>query len=151
MKSKNIKIIRSLGRVLGFAKNLQTLQYYNKVVFKFVWIVSNFICSRNEQADKLEASETMLTFPAIMYSIIFPTQATELFNKAVELEQSGCLYEAIQFYRRAMTLVPDIEFRAHRHNMLERPEGMSAFYLFIPFLSSFSSSFLFFLFHILTN
>lgn len=51
-------------------------------------------------------------------------KATELFNKAVELEQSGCLYEAIQFYRRAMTLVPDIEFRAHRHNMLERPEGI---------------------------
>ncbi|XP_069174209.1 F-box only protein 9 isoform X2 [Procambarus clarkii] len=49
--------------------------------------------------------------------------ATELFNKAVELEQSGQLYEAIQFYRRAMTLVPDIEFRVHRRNMLERSEG----------------------------
>ncbi|KAG7174358.1 F-box only protein 9-like [Homarus americanus] len=50
-------------------------------------------------------------------------KATELFNKAVELEQSGQLYEAIQFYRRAMTLVPDIEFRVHRRNVLERNEG----------------------------
>ncbi|XP_053651644.1 F-box only protein 9 isoform X2 [Cherax quadricarinatus] len=50
-------------------------------------------------------------------------KATELFNKAVELEQSGQLYEAIQFYRRAMTLVPDIEFRVHSRNVLERTEG----------------------------
>ncbi|CAL4106033.1 unnamed protein product, partial [Meganyctiphanes norvegica] len=46
--------------------------------------------------------------------------ASELFNKGVALEQSGRLYEAIQFYRRAMTLVPDIEFRVHCRNNLER-------------------------------
>ncbi|XP_068238793.1 F-box only protein 9 [Palaemon carinicauda] len=51
------------------------------------------------------------------------SKAAELFNKAVELEQSSRLYEAIQYYRRAMTLVPDIEFRVHQHNMLERSEG----------------------------
>ncbi|KAK7081213.1 F-box only protein 9 [Halocaridina rubra] len=49
-------------------------------------------------------------------------KATELFNRAVELEQSKRLYEAIQHYRRAMTLVPDIEFRVHRKSMLERNE-----------------------------
>lgn len=65
----------------------------------------------------------------IQSSILFirctlPTlQATELFNKAVEMEQSGQLYEAIQFYRRAMTLVPDIEFRVHRQNVLEWNES----------------------------
>ncbi|KAK4297788.1 hypothetical protein Pmani_029819 [Petrolisthes manimaculis] len=49
-------------------------------------------------------------------------KATELFNKAVELEQTRRLYEAIQFYRRAMTLVPDIEFRVHLQNV-DRSEG----------------------------
>lgn len=51
------------------------------------------------------------------------TKAAELFKKAVELEQSGRLYEAIQFYRRAMTLVPDIEFRVHHQNVLEWNEN----------------------------
>ncbi|KAB1261778.1 F-box only protein 9 [Camelus dromedarius] len=48
------------------------------------------------------------------------TSARELFLKAVEEEQNGALYEAnlalflllaIKFYRRAMQLVPDIEFK----------------------------------------
>ncbi|XP_030411466.1 F-box only protein 9 isoform X3 [Gopherus evgoodei] len=38
-------------------------------------------------------------------------QARELFLKAVEQEQNGALYEAIKFYRLAMQLVPDIEFK----------------------------------------
>uniref|UniRef100_A0A8C4QH57 F-box only protein 9 n=1 Tax=Eptatretus burgeri TaxID=7764 RepID=A0A8C4QH57_EPTBU len=38
-------------------------------------------------------------------------EARELFLRAVELEQSGALYEAIRFYRQAMQLVPNIEFR----------------------------------------
>lgn len=29
------------------------------------------------------------------------------------MEKSGKLYEAIQFYRRAVQLVPDIEFKLH--------------------------------------
>nr|XP_022919691.1 F-box only protein 9 [Onthophagus taurus] len=37
--------------------------------------------------------------------------AKNLFLKGVDLEKSGKLYEAIQFYRRAVQLVPDIEFR----------------------------------------
>ncbi|XP_008320269.1 F-box only protein 9 [Cynoglossus semilaevis] len=38
-------------------------------------------------------------------------KATELFLKAVQEEQNGAVYEAIKFYRLAMQLVPDIEFR----------------------------------------
>lgn len=38
-------------------------------------------------------------------------QARKLFLKGVEMERSGKLYEAIQFYRRAVQIVPDIEFR----------------------------------------
>ncbi|CAI9617094.1 unnamed protein product, partial [Staurois parvus] len=37
--------------------------------------------------------------------------ARELFLKAAEQEQNGALYEAIKFYRQAMQLVPDIEFK----------------------------------------
>ncbi|XP_073531510.1 F-box only protein 9 isoform X2 [Phyllobates terribilis] len=38
-------------------------------------------------------------------------KAKELFLKAAEKEENGALYEAIKFYRRAMQLVPDIEFK----------------------------------------
>ncbi|KAK6489854.1 F-box only protein 9-like isoform X2 [Huso huso] len=38
-------------------------------------------------------------------------KASKLFLKAVEQEQNGAVYEAIKYYRRAMQLVPDIEFR----------------------------------------
>uniref|UniRef100_A0A672HKH0 F-box domain-containing protein n=1 Tax=Salarias fasciatus TaxID=181472 RepID=A0A672HKH0_SALFA len=38
-------------------------------------------------------------------------RATELFLRAVQEEQSGAVYEAIKFYRMAMQLVPDIEFK----------------------------------------
>lgn len=38
-------------------------------------------------------------------------QAKVLFLKGIELERSGKLYEAIQFYKRAVQLVPDIEIR----------------------------------------
>ncbi|PKK33725.1 F-box protein 9, transcript variant X3 [Columba livia] len=38
-------------------------------------------------------------------------KAKELFLKAVEEERNGALYEAIKFYRLAMQLVPDIEFK----------------------------------------
>lgn len=31
--------------------------------------------------------------------------------EGIEMEKNGKLYEAIQFYRRAVQLVPDIEFR----------------------------------------
>lgn len=38
-------------------------------------------------------------------------KATELFMRAVQEEQNGTVYEAIKFYRMAMQLVPDIEFK----------------------------------------
>uniref|UniRef100_A0A8C2V9I9 F-box protein 9 n=1 Tax=Chinchilla lanigera TaxID=34839 RepID=A0A8C2V9I9_CHILA len=44
----------------------------------------------------------------------------KLFLKAVEEEQNGALYEAIKFYRRAMQLVPDIEFKI---TYTRSPEG----------------------------
>jgi len=52
-------------------------------------------------------------------------QASELFNKGVSLEQSGRLYEAVRFYRQAMILVPDIEFRVHCRNNATRNEDSS--------------------------
>ncbi|XP_067840097.1 F-box only protein 9 isoform X1 [Heptranchias perlo] len=47
-------------------------------------------------------------------------KAKELFLKAVEQEQNGAVYEAIKYYRRAMQLVPDIEFRI---NYAHSPES----------------------------
>ncbi|XP_043992043.1 F-box only protein 9 [Gambusia affinis] len=38
-------------------------------------------------------------------------KATELFLRAVQEEQNGAVYEAIKFYRMAMQLDPDIEFK----------------------------------------
>lgn len=38
-------------------------------------------------------------------------QARALFLKAVEEEQNGAVYEATKYYRRAMQLVPDIEYK----------------------------------------
>jgi hypothetical protein len=45
-----------------------------------------------------------------------------LFLKGVENEQNGKLYEAIQCYRRAVQLVPDIEFRLYDANKLKPRE-----------------------------
>lgn len=47
-------------------------------------------------------------------------KARELFLKAAEEEQNGALYEAIKFYRQAMQLVPDIEFKI---NYTWSPDG----------------------------
>lgn len=38
-------------------------------------------------------------------------KARELFLRAVDEEENGSVYEAIKYYRRAMQIVPDIEFR----------------------------------------
>lgn len=53
-------------------------------------------------------------------------KAAELFLRAVEEEQSGAVYEAIKFYRMAMQLVPDIEFRINynRPSEADRARGM---------------------------
>lgn len=40
-------------------------------------------------------------------------QAKNLFLKGIEYEERRLFYEAIQFYKRAVLLVPDIEFRLY--------------------------------------
>jgi len=50
------------------------------------------------------------------------SEAKMLFLKGVENEQNGKLYEAIQFYRRAVQLVPDIEFRLYDANKVKPRE-----------------------------
>lgn len=40
-------------------------------------------------------------------------QAKALFLKGAEHERAGKLYEAIQFYKRAVQLVPDVEFKLY--------------------------------------
>nr|XP_006010666.1 PREDICTED: F-box only protein 9 isoform X2 [Latimeria chalumnae] len=47
-------------------------------------------------------------------------KARELFLRAVDQEQNGAVYEAIKYYRSAMQLVPDIEFKI---NYTRSPEG----------------------------
>lgn len=57
-------------------------------------------------------------------------KARELFMKGVGEERAGKLYEAIQWYRRAMQLVPDIESRLykaqHRHNAAEHDDEVES-------------------------
>ncbi|XP_048731093.1 F-box only protein 9-like [Ostrea edulis] len=56
-------------------------------------------------------------------------QAKVLFMKGSQLEQSGQLYEAVAFYKRATQLVPDIEFHidfTSFHNSRERQESESS-------------------------
>lgn len=42
-------------------------------------------------------------------------EARQLFLKGVEFEKNGELYDAIQFYKKAVALVPDIEFKAFKY------------------------------------
>ncbi|KAG8237810.1 hypothetical protein J437_LFUL002418, partial [Ladona fulva] len=52
-------------------------------------------------------------------------KARELFMKGVGEERAGKLYEAIQWYRRAVQLVPDIEsrlYKAQHHHKAAEPE-----------------------------
>lgn len=56
-------------------------------------------------------------------------QAKVLFLKGSQLEQSGRLYEAVEFYKRATQLVPDIEFQVDftsLHGPRERQESESS-------------------------
>uniref|UniRef100_A0A8C7W012 F-box only protein n=1 Tax=Oncorhynchus mykiss TaxID=8022 RepID=A0A8C7W012_ONCMY len=49
-------------------------------------------------------------------------KARELFLKAVEEEENGAVYEAIKYYRRAMQIVPDIEFKIN-YSRSPDPDG----------------------------
>jgi len=48
-------------------------------------------------------------------------KARGIFLEGVEHEQNGELYEAIQKYRKAVALVPDIEFKAFEHTARRKP------------------------------
>ncbi|XP_054268846.1 F-box only protein 9 [Macrosteles quadrilineatus] len=50
-------------------------------------------------------------------------KARRLFLKGIENEQKGKLYEAIQFYRRAVQLIPDIEFKIYESTKNQRPSA----------------------------
>uniref|UniRef100_A0AAR2LI63 F-box only protein 9 n=1 Tax=Pygocentrus nattereri TaxID=42514 RepID=A0AAR2LI63_PYGNA len=55
-------------------------------------------------------------------------KARELFLKAVEEEQNGAVYEAIKYYKSAMQLVPDIEFKIN-YNRSPDPDRVGGSYL----------------------
>ncbi|KAM8953059.1 F-box only protein 9 [Pelodytes ibericus] len=63
------------------------------------------------------------TDPKVKQDLAKEEKARELFLKAAEQEQNGALYEAIKFYRRAMQLVPDIEFKIN-YNLSPDGEGV---------------------------
>ncbi|XP_026727206.1 F-box only protein 9 [Trichoplusia ni] len=50
-------------------------------------------------------------------------KAKQLFLNAVELERGGKLYEAIQQYKRAMQILPDVETRLYDELRTDTPEG----------------------------
>ncbi|XP_066553332.1 F-box only protein 9 isoform X2 [Amia ocellicauda] len=60
--------------------------------------------------------------------IVREEKARELFLKAVEEEQNGAVYEAIKYYRRAMQLVPDIEFKIN-YTRSPDPDGVDVNYM----------------------
>ncbi|XP_056616468.1 F-box only protein 9 isoform X1 [Triplophysa dalaica] len=55
-------------------------------------------------------------------------KARELFLKAVEEEQNGAVYEAIKYYKSAMLLVPDIEFKIN-YSRTPDPDRVGGSYL----------------------
>lgn len=52
-------------------------------------------------------------------------KARELFLRAVEEEQNGAVYEAIKYYKSAMHLVPDIEFKINYSRIPDPDRGGS--------------------------
>lgn len=52
-------------------------------------------------------------------------KAKQLFLCGVELERSGKLYEAIQHYKRAIQILPDVETRLYEASELraDTPQG----------------------------
>lgn len=52
-------------------------------------------------------------------------KAKQLFLRGVELERSGKLYEAIQHYKRAMQILPDVETRLYDELRADTPEDES--------------------------
>ncbi|XP_076141693.1 F-box only protein 9 [Alosa pseudoharengus] len=59
--------------------------------------------------------------------LIREQKARELFLRAVEEEQNGSVYEAIKYYRRAMQLVPDIEYKISYTHSPDPDEGVGSY------------------------
>jgi hypothetical protein len=83
--------------------------YFNKGYYKFSQQVSFWLCLLQ-----------IMLYQNIDFHLLL--QAKRLFLKGIENEQNGKLYEAIQFYRRAVQLVPDIEFRLYDASKLKPRE-----------------------------
>ena len=52
-------------------------------------------------------------------------QAKSLFLEGSELERRGKVYEAISLYRRAVQIVPDIEFKIYESTMQHQYNNMA--------------------------
>ncbi|XP_046492188.1 F-box only protein 9 isoform X1 [Neodiprion pinetum] len=61
----------------------------------------------------IQVSQISNNIPSEGDSASIENKAKTLFLKGIENEQNGKLYEAIQFYKRAVQLIPDIEFRLY--------------------------------------
>ncbi|XP_049952574.1 F-box only protein 9 [Schistocerca serialis cubense] len=88
---------------------------------------------RQQQQPQLRVSDIQQTpsslqqqTPALESEIDDPgsveNKAKNFFLKGMEYEQDGKLYDAIRFYRRAVQLVPDIEFRLYSSKMQNQKE-----------------------------
>ncbi|CAG9825348.1 unnamed protein product [Phaedon cochleariae] len=53
------------------------------------------------------------------------TKARQLFFKGIELEKSGKIYEALQYYRRAIQIEPDIEMKLYNKTKPKYTEEVS--------------------------
>ncbi|CAO1434550.1 unnamed protein product [Diamesa serratosioi] len=49
-------------------------------------------------------------------------EATEYFRQGIALEQQGKVFEALPFYRKAVNLVPDIEYRTYEANQQQNED-----------------------------
>lgn len=74
---------------------------------------------------QIESSEDLQQPKDVLTPLINDEQAEQqalaknLFHKAVELEQSGKVYDAIPFYRKAVQIEPNIEFKYYEQQKLK--------------------------------
>ncbi|KAM5163136.1 F-box only protein 9 isoform 2-T2 [Mantella aurantiaca] len=80
-------------------------------VFRACWMSELTPGGSSSGARVLRGSFGKISDTKTKHELAKEEMARELFLKAAEQEQNGALYEAIKFYRQAMQLVPDIEFK----------------------------------------
>lgn len=71
------------------------------------------ISPKRDPVNKIKLQKSLNSSVSEDDTISIENKAKHLFLKGIEHEQTGKLYEAIQFYKRAVQLVPDIEFRLY--------------------------------------